>query len=80
MKHLEVNGAVRPLKWSLGVKWLREARILKLLSNFQLSTALDILFSRRVLEVKSVVACNALSPGESLPTPGAQSLHEVSSP
>jgi len=23
MQHLEVSGAVRPLKWSLGVKWLR---------------------------------------------------------
>jgi len=22
MQHLEVSGAVRPLKWSLGVKWL----------------------------------------------------------
>ena len=22
MQYLEVNGAVRPLKWSLGVKWL----------------------------------------------------------
>jgi len=22
MEHLEVSGAVRPLKWSLGVKWL----------------------------------------------------------
>jgi len=24
MQHLEVSGAVRPLKWSLGVKWLME--------------------------------------------------------
>jgi len=24
MQHLEVSGAVRPLKWSLGVKWLNE--------------------------------------------------------
>ena len=23
MQHLKVSGAVRPLKWSLGVKWLR---------------------------------------------------------
>ena len=23
MQHLEVSGAVRPLKWSLCVKWLR---------------------------------------------------------
>jgi len=23
MQHLEVRGAVRPLKWSLGVKWLK---------------------------------------------------------
>ena len=23
MQHLEVNGAARPLKWPLGVKWLR---------------------------------------------------------
>ena len=22
MQHMEVSGAVRPLKWSLGVKWL----------------------------------------------------------
>jgi hypothetical protein len=22
MQHLEVSGAVRPLKWTLGVKWL----------------------------------------------------------
>jgi len=22
MQHLEVSGAVRPLKWPLGVKWL----------------------------------------------------------
>jgi len=22
MQHLKVSGAVRPLKWSLGVKWL----------------------------------------------------------
>jgi len=22
MQHLQVSGAVRPLKWSLGVKWL----------------------------------------------------------
>ena len=22
MEHLEVSGAVRPLKWPLGVKWL----------------------------------------------------------
>jgi len=22
MQHLEVSGALRPLKWSLGVKWL----------------------------------------------------------
>ena len=23
MQHLEFSGTVRPLKWSLGVKWLR---------------------------------------------------------
>jgi len=23
MQHLKVSGAVRPLKWSLGVKWLK---------------------------------------------------------
>ena len=28
MQHLKVSGAVRPLKWSLGVKWLRENVIL----------------------------------------------------
>jgi len=22
MQHLEISGAVRPLKWSLGVKWI----------------------------------------------------------
>jgi len=27
MQHLEVSGAVRPLKWSLGVKWLNELLI-----------------------------------------------------
>jgi len=26
MKHLEVSGAVRPLKWSLGVKWLNDTK------------------------------------------------------
>jgi len=25
MQHLKVSGAVRPLKWSLGVKWLKQA-------------------------------------------------------
>ena len=25
MQHLKVSGAVRPLKWSLGVKWLMSA-------------------------------------------------------
>ena len=25
MQHLEVSGAVRSLKWPLGVKWLKEA-------------------------------------------------------
>ena len=24
MQHLKVSGAVRPLKWSLGVKWLMQ--------------------------------------------------------
>ena len=28
MQHLEVSGAVRPLKWSLGVKWLRRVSLL----------------------------------------------------
>ena len=28
MQHLEVRGAVRPLKWSLGVKWLMKSRVL----------------------------------------------------
>jgi len=27
MQHLEVSGAVRPLKWPLGVKWLRKSKI-----------------------------------------------------
>jgi len=26
MQHLEVSGALRPLKWSLGVKWLTMPR------------------------------------------------------
>ena len=26
MQHLEVSGAVRPLKWSLGVKWITLVR------------------------------------------------------
>jgi len=26
MQHLEVSGAVRPLKWPLGVKWLKTFR------------------------------------------------------
>jgi len=26
MQHLEVSGAVRPLKWSLGLKWLINLR------------------------------------------------------
>jgi len=33
MQHLEVSGAVRPLKWSLGVKWL----IFSLSDNGQLA-------------------------------------------
>ena len=43
MQHLKVSGAVRPLKWSLGVKWLnkyatwsftlREERRVKVLEN-----------------------------------------------
>ena len=28
MQHLEVSGAVRPLKWSLGVKWLIPSSVL----------------------------------------------------
>ena len=31
MQHLEVSGALRPLKWSLGVKWL----IMKLFGNHE---------------------------------------------
>ena len=27
MQHLEVSGAVRRLKWSLGVKWLTDIRV-----------------------------------------------------
>ena len=34
MQHLEVSGAVRPLKWSLGVKWLGHAK--RLMSWFGL--------------------------------------------
>jgi len=26
MQHLKVSGAVRPLKWSFGVKWLKNYR------------------------------------------------------
>ena len=29
MQHLEVSGAVRPLKWPLGVKWLTVAAALE---------------------------------------------------
>ena len=43
-------------------------------------TTLDFKFLRHVVEVKSFVACDVMSPGESLPTPGAQTLHDVSSP
>ena len=36
MKHLAVSGAVRPLKWSLGVKWLKlYVTVLCYLSMFQ---------------------------------------------
>ena len=27
MQYLEVSGAVRPLKWPLGVKWLKELSV-----------------------------------------------------
>ena len=27
MQHLKVSGAVRPLKWSLGVKWLKKVKL-----------------------------------------------------
>jgi hypothetical protein len=30
MQRLEVSGAVRPLKWPLGVKWLREVHNVRL--------------------------------------------------
>ena len=30
MQHLEVSGAVRPLKWPLGVKWLNAAAALNI--------------------------------------------------
>ena len=30
MQHLEVSGAVRPLKWPLGVKWLKASSKLHL--------------------------------------------------
>jgi len=29
MQRLKVSGAVRPLKWSLGVKWLISSAVLK---------------------------------------------------
>ena len=29
MQHLEVSGAVRPLKWSLGVKWLKAIPVIE---------------------------------------------------
>ena len=29
MQHLKVSGAVRPLKWSLGVKWLIEPYLVR---------------------------------------------------
>jgi len=34
MQHLEVSGAVRPLKWSLGVKWLKSVRGLTVTRRF----------------------------------------------
>ena len=29
MQHLKVSGAVRPLKWSFGVKWLNTKRLIQ---------------------------------------------------
>ena len=40
MQHLEVSCAVRPLKWSLGVKWLIVILILVLLLSIELSLGL----------------------------------------
>jgi len=37
MKHLEVSGAGRPLKWSLGVKWLSMEPLRILASKFHFS-------------------------------------------
>jgi len=34
MQHLEVSGAVRRLKWSLGVKWLNVCRNKKLKKKY----------------------------------------------
>ena len=36
MQHLEVSGAVRPLKWPLGVKWLTASPLYFLCGTLQL--------------------------------------------
>jgi len=38
MQHLEVSGAVRPLKWSLGVKWLNKSTA----QRFYASSSLNV--------------------------------------
>ena len=37
MQHLEVSGAVRPLKWPLGVKWLKALKTFKTLRHVSIS-------------------------------------------
>ena len=54
MQHLEVSGAVRPLKWSLGVKWLIYKTLreyLRLAANFHHFRILSNLMADYLLSV-----------------------------
>ena len=45
MQHLKVSGAVRPLKWSFGVKWLISCNLIdKVQIKKKSSTAIDNVF------------------------------------
>jgi len=44
MQHLKVSGAVRPLKWPLGVKWLKNSYALVKLNNFPIFNSFLFLF------------------------------------
>ena len=45
MQHLEVSGAVRPLKWSLGVKWLIPDAEDLCVSNPSCDTEITLIYS-----------------------------------